>query len=74
LDLFAGQFGKVEKLSVTLPPGRLRLRAHPFATGSLSRSTPTMGIVLVAFTAAATAYGEAATITSHLSATNSPAK
>ena len=41
--------GISRKNPVRLPPGRARLLTHPFATGSLSRSMPTIGILLVAF-------------------------
>jgi hypothetical protein len=44
-------------MPVTLPPGRASDLANPFAMGSLSRSIATMGIVLVACTAAATEAG-----------------
>ena len=47
------------------------LLAHPFAMGSLSRSIPTIGIVLVALTKAWIAYGPAAKMTSQLRATSS---
>ena len=49
---------------MTLPPGRARLWARPSASGSVSRSMATIGIVGVARTAAATAAGAIAVSTS----------
>jgi hypothetical protein len=65
--------GISRKSPVKLPPRRARLLTHPFATGSLSRSMPTVGIVSVSFNTARIAYGAAATITLHLRATSSRA-
>jgi hypothetical protein len=56
--------GISRKKPVKFPSGRARLLTHPRATGSLSRSMPTIGIVLVAFITAWIAYGAAAKITS----------
>src|SRR6516225_9292258 len=47
--------GRSRNIPVRLPPGRARLLAHLFATGSLSRSSPTIGIVVVALIAASIA-------------------
>ena len=54
-------------------PGRARLLTYPFATGSLSKSNPTIGMLVVAFLTAATASGDAAKMTFILSRTRSPA-
>jgi hypothetical protein len=40
LQMFAAQFGKIEKHPCKLPPGRAMLSTSPASTGSISRSTP----------------------------------
>jgi len=56
-----------------LPPGRAMLATKPLATGSLSRSPATMGMVAVAACAARTAAGLIAAIRSTLRVTRSAA-
>jgi hypothetical protein len=66
--------GRSRNSPVKLPPGRAKLLTHPLATGSFSKSIPTIGIVVVAFIAATNAYCEAARMTSHLRSTSSFAR
>ena len=56
---------------VMLPPGRAMLATSPASTGSISRSIPTIGIVRVAFLAAAKAQVPRAKITSTLRSASS---
>ena len=58
--------GRPTKIPVRFPPGRAKLAMKPLATGSDSRSSPTTGIVFVAFVAALIADELTATITSTL--------
>jgi hypothetical protein len=53
-------------IPVMLPPGRAMLATSPASTGSISRSIPAIGIVRVAFLAAAKAHVPRAKITSTL--------
>jgi hypothetical protein len=61
------------KTPVTFPPGRDKLATQPAATGSVSRSTPTMGVVRLASRAAAMPDGATATSTSRRSDASSSA-
>ena len=63
--------GWSRKSPVMFPPGWARLRANPAPMGSLSRSTATIGIVLVASLAARTAAGPTANSTSTWRSTSS---
>src|SRR5437870_1815796 len=61
---FALKSGKSRNTPVTLRPGRARLATKPLATGSLSRSIAITGMLVVAWAAACTAAGAAATMAS----------
>src|SRR6266481_8098489 len=65
--------GRSRNTPVILPPGFARLRTNPIATGSLSRSTATIGMWLVACLAAASAAAPRTKRTSTLSRTRSAA-
>ena len=65
--------GRSRNTPVILPPGCAKLRTNPIATGSLSRSTATVGMWLVACLAAASAAAPRTKRTSTLSRTRSAA-
>ncbi len=65
--------GRSRNTPVMLPPGCAKLRTKPIATGSLSRSTATVGMWLVASLAAASAAAPLTTRTATLSRTRSAA-
>ena len=60
---FAVKSGKSRNTPVTLPPGRARVAATPLATGSVSKSIATIGMVRVADRAAFSIGGPLAMIT-----------
>src|SRR5207247_11013287 len=70
---FFSNSGKSKNTPVTCPPGREKLLIRPLVIGSDSRSSATIGMVVLAACAACTAAGLTATITSTLRSANSTA-
>jgi hypothetical protein len=71
--LFPLNSGISRNIPVILPPGRASLLTYPIASGSLSKSSATTGMLVVTFLTAATDCGVGAKITFTLSRTRSPA-